>query len=105
MRITEREIIIPVEDYDLAGTLSSGQAFRWREENDAWIGIIGKHWTRLRASSGSITAEVAEPVTDWNWLMNYLQVHLNLKDVLASFPVDDPLQKAVCACHGLRLLK
>jgi N-glycosylase/DNA lyase len=105
MRITEREIVIPVEDYDLAGTLSSGQAFLWHEENGVWTGVIGKYWVRLHSSSDGITAEVAEPITDWNWLTDYLQVHLDLKAVLASFPVDEPLQKAVCACHGLRLLK
>ncbi|EEF61063.1 DNA-3-methyladenine glycosylase family protein [Pedosphaera parvula] len=105
MRITEREIIIPATDYDLPGTLSSGQAFRWREEHNSWIGVIGNHWVRLRSSSNSIIAEVAEPVTDWSWLVDFLQTHLELKSVLATFPKDEPLGNAIRACHGLRLLR
>ena len=28
-------------NYDLSGTLTSGQAFRWRFQEEAWVGIVG----------------------------------------------------------------
>jgi N-glycosylase/DNA lyase len=95
----------PISDYDLGATLSSGQAFRWEWQNQSWVGVIGTRWVRLRSDAFSITAETAEPVSDWNWLTAYLQMDLNLRRVLGSFPHDKPMQEAVAACHGLRLLR
>jgi N-glycosylase/DNA lyase len=97
--------VFPVRDYDLAGTLESGQAFRWNFIDGGWNGVIPNHWVRLRADEFSITAEAAQPVTDWSWLTHYLQSELDLGAVMASFPDDEPIRAAVKACHGLRLLR
>jgi N-glycosylase/DNA lyase len=105
MRISEREVVFSVSDYDLAATLTSGQAFRWYQHGEAWEGVIGKHWVSLRSSTESIVAETAEPITDWEWLTHYLQIHLGLGEVLTSFPQDESMRSAVTACHGLRLLQ
>jgi N-glycosylase/DNA lyase len=94
-----------VRDYDLAATLSSGQAFRWRFMQGAWVGVVGRHWVRLCQERGTISAEVAEPVEDWNWLSDYFQLHVNLGEVLATFPADKPMSAAVSACRGLRILR
>lgn len=98
-------ITIAVRDYDLAATLSSGQAFRWRFQDGAWCGVIGNHSVRLRADAFSITAETAAPVADWRWLVDYLQTGLDLSAVLATFPDDEPMRAAANACRGLRLLR
>jgi len=45
------------------------------------------------------------PVSDWGWLADYLQLEQDLAPVLASFPDDEPIRKAVAACRGLRLLR
>ena len=94
-----------VRDYDLAATLTSGQAFRWRCVDESCFGVIGKHWVRLHASESAISAECAEPVSDWNWLIEYLQLDLDLSRVLTTFPDDEPMRAAVIACRGLRLLR
>ena len=93
-----------IRDYDLGATLTSGQAFRWREHNGSWVGVIGRRWVRLTATGSLLLVEAAEPVPDWNWLSRYLQLELELETVLRTFPADPPLQAAVKACHGLRLL-
>ena len=46
--------IIPVRDYDLAATLACGQAFRWRERDGWWPGVIAGRWVRLRQAEGGI---------------------------------------------------
>ncbi|HLP78378.1 MAG TPA: DNA glycosylase, partial [Candidatus Paceibacterota bacterium] len=51
----------PVRDYDLASTLGSGQAFRWRCQDGGWNGVIAGRWVRLRADEFSICAETAGP--------------------------------------------
>jgi N-glycosylase/DNA lyase len=98
-------ILLPVCDYDLAATLDSGQVFRWRQNGDSWEGIIGKHFVRLTQASDGIHAGTAVPVTDWQWLCDFLQTETNLAAVLKTFPDDEPMQRAVAACHGLRVLR
>jgi len=97
--------IFPVRDYDLAGTLTSGQAFRWNHVDDGWNGVIRDQWVRLRADEFSITAEAAQPTTDWTWLTHYLQIELDFNAVVATFPDDEPIRASVNACRGLRLLR
>jgi hypothetical protein len=69
--------IFSLRDYDLAATLNSGQAFRWIQHDQCWVGVIGRHWVRLHSGPGSLTAETAEPVTDWDWLVQYLQLDVS----------------------------
>jgi N-glycosylase/DNA lyase len=103
-------------DYDLAATLSSGQTFRWQLREGWWEGVIGARWVRLRAETDlqtgrltgpptAIIAETAETVNDWRWLADYLQIELNLAEVLRTFPEDQPMRLAVAACRGLRLVR
>ena len=96
---------LAVRHYDLAATLTSGQAFRWRADDDAWVGVIGRNWVRLRSRDSTLLAETAAPVTDWNWLSEYLQPHLDLQSIIQTFPTDEPMQAAVKSCLGLRLLR
>jgi N-glycosylase/DNA lyase len=94
-------------EYDLAATLTSGQAFRWKLRRGGWEGVVGSHWVRLRQEGHSprIIAQTAVPVSDWRWLTEYLQVEQDLSGVLATFPNDAPMRAAVAACRGLRLLR
>ena len=95
----------PVTDYDLAATLASGQAFRWTCRDGAWESVLGSRWVRLRQSETEIIAETAGAPADWNWLGHYLQVRVNLPEVIATFPDDEPMRASVAACPGLRLLR
>ena len=94
-----------VSDYDLAATLSSGQAFRWQQEKDGWVGVVENRWVRLIPGRTEILAETAETIEDWDWLSHYLQLHVDLEKVIATFPEDSALRLALGACRGLRLLR
>ena len=98
-------MIFPVRNYDLAGTLASGQAFRWKLAAGAWEGVIDHHWVRLKMLDTGISAETASPISDWSWLSRYLQLEVDLESVLLSFPDDEPMRLAVGRCRGLRLLR
>ena len=98
-------MIFPVRNYDLAATLTSGQAFRWRLIAGGWEGVIAGHWVRLQLLDSGILAETAVPIADWSWLTHYLQINLDHEAVLLSFPDDEPMRAAVGACRGLRLLR
>lgn len=99
------QMFLPVRDYDLAATLASGQAFRWRERDAGWEGVISGRWVRLQSADNGIAAETAAPQHDWTWLSDYLQTGLDLNSVLLTFPDDEPMRASVAACHGLRLLR
>ena len=103
--MTLRQAAFPVKNYDLALTLASGQAFRWRRSGHAWEGVIGSRWVRLRQEHGCIRAETAGQEEDWQWLRHYLQTEVDLECILAAFPDDPPMREAVAACRGLRLLR
>jgi N-glycosylase/DNA lyase len=96
---------LPARDYDLAATLESGQVFRWRQQNDSWIGVVGKNCVRLMPAENGIFAETAAPVENWNWLREFLQTETDLEKILKTFPNDEPMNNAVAACRGLRILR
>jgi N-glycosylase/DNA lyase len=98
-------MLLPVRDYDLAATLDSGQVFRWRQQNGSWTGIIGRRRVRLTQTRDGIHAETAQPVKDWTWLCDYLQIEIELEAILKNFPDDEPMSDAVTACRGLRVLR
>jgi len=104
-----RTATFPLRDYNLAATLTSGQAFRWREvdgHENTWENIIAGRWIRLSVKGKTLHAQTATLQKDWQWLTDYLQLEVNLKEILAAFPKDDPhLAAARKTCRGLRLLK
>lgn len=94
-----------VRDYDLGATLTSGQAFRWVEDRGQWTSVLGSRWVGLQQSPNHIIAQAVSPVANWDWLTHYLQLSTDLDQVIRSFPADPPLQAAVQASRGLRLLR
>lgn len=100
------EIHLPVSDYDLAATMSSGQVFAWELLAGEWVGVVRGRWVKLRQTREGIRARTAEPQRDWSWLTDFLQSDVELHAVLDTFPKADPhLGAAVAACRGLRLLR
>ena len=94
-----------LRDYDLEATFTCGQAFRWQWHDPYWVGVTGAHWVRVRREPGVLVAETAEPPADWEWLVHYLQLEVDLSEVVRAFPDDKPMRAAVTACRGLRLLR
>lgn len=94
-----------VREYDLAATLDSGQAFRWLHTAGAWTGVIGNRWVQLTQTNADIEAQTASDVPDWQWLEDYLQVKVNLQDVLRQLPDEPLLTEAIQTHRGLRLLR
>jgi N-glycosylase/DNA lyase len=99
------EIFFPAKDYDLAVTLDSGQVFRWTEENGFWSGVVGRNRVRLKKELDGIWAGTDAPMENWDWLRKFLQTDVDLESVLRTFPNDEPMNHAVTACRGLRVLR
>src|SRR6185369_4738126 len=101
--VAGNEAFFAVENYDLATTLSSGQAFRWKLQSQGWESVIAGRWVCLNPTRRGIMARTVLPETDWSWLGHYLQVDLDFPSVLNSFPRDEHLLRASSTCAGLRL--
>lgn len=98
-------MFLPARDYDLAATLDSGQVFRWQQIGSEWHGVLGPHSLRLSQGENGIRARAGAPVSDWNFLRHFLQIESDLAAILKSFPDDAPMNAAVSASPGLRLLR
>lgn len=94
-----------IRDHDLGGTLESGQAFGWQAVDGGWEGVVAGRWVKLAQEGSRIRAQAAVPVEDWSWIRNYLALDEDLAAIVATFPPDEPLMKAVGECRGLRLLR
>jgi len=105
MEQPQTDLLIPIRDYDLAATLSSGQAFRWTLAGEYWEGIVGQHWVRLKCLPDAILAQTAVPVSDWSWLGHYLQTDVQVESILVTFPQDEAMRASIAYCRGLRLLR
>ena len=99
------KIIFRVRDYDLAATLNSGQVFRWQQTENSWTGVVGMNFARLTQTDGGILAETSTGIDDLDWLRDFLQTGTDLDAVLKTFPDDEPMNRAIASCRGLRLLR
>lgn len=99
------ETYFAVDQYDLDATLSSGQAFRWKQKGKNWESVIADRWVVLQQTDVGIHARTAVPQSDWTWLWHYLQIELDFPAILETFPSDEHLARAILQCAGLRLLR
>lgn len=101
---------INVSDFDLAGTLECGQAFRWQRQPDGWFtGIVAGETWRVRQDGNTVAAVVNRGEPDNRAyqarLQHYLALDVSLPKIIATFPDDAPLRAAVEAHRGLRVLR
>ena len=85
--------VFRARDYDLAATLSSGQAFRWVQRGSSWTGVIGQRWILLESVKNGISAQTIGPISDWTWASEYLRPDEDLDQVLRDFPEDEPMRR------------
>ncbi len=103
--LSEGHVFFRVSQYALAATLEGGQAFRWVRCGEGFEGVIRGRWVRLTSAPDGIHAKTLPSPANWAWLADYLGIHESLDAILATFPDDPPLRKAIEACSGLRLLR
>lgn len=102
------KLAVPMDTAVLAEVLDGGQSFRWRQQDDAWIGIFGRQIVRLRLSSNGLEWQQLAALPDAEpALANYLDAE-GLQAIAAeSLPwrSDKFLAVAMASFPGLRILK
>jgi len=97
--------LINVSDFALASTVECGQAFRWSRTTDCWFeGVVGRRVLRVRQYPNSVEWE-SSPQADKKVVARYLALDVSLPEILATFPNDPLLRKAVKDHHGLRVIR
>ena len=92
---------------DLASTLLSGQAFRWRQEGTWFHGVVFGNSVMIRPSEGGV--ELLSSPDDERalapLLRDYLGLDTDLDGIYASLSRDDRLRAAIGRYPGMRVLR
>lgn len=100
---SEREWVLA--DFNLAATMTSGQAFRWRFVDGGWEAVVAGRWVRLEQCPFGIRAVTSALCANWEWIEEYMRLGDDMPAILTSFPDDPPMRSAQASCLGLRLLR
>jgi N-glycosylase/DNA lyase len=87
--------------FDLDGTLACGQLFRWRREDDTWVGVVGDAVISARQEGSVLLFEGAEE----RRIEHYFQLDLDLPAILATVDRDPFIHAAIERHRGLRLVR
>jgi N-glycosylase/DNA lyase len=101
--VTPVSQIVLSEDrpFDLDSTLACGQLFRWRKEDDTWVGVIGDAVIAARQEGSVLLFEGA----DEGRIERYFQLDLDLPAILAAVDRDPFIHTAIERHRGLRLVR
>ena len=92
---------------DLASTLLSGQAFRWRREGPWFMGVVFDNSVKMRPAEGGV--ELVSSPDDERALeplmRDYLGLDSDLDSIYSSFAQDERLTTATRRHAGMRVLR
>ena len=95
------------EPLNLRSTLLSGQAFRWREEEGWFKGIISGNVIWVREGKHGIEFSGGPDNSDTlvKLLSNYFSFHTNIESIYQDLSFDIRISKAINKHRGMRLLR
>lgn len=97
----ESRLLIPEgQPFDLAGTFSCGQAFRWAYDGRTWTGVVDGRAVRVRQQGRTLFLKG----TSQKALARYLRLSLDITAVHASICHDQYIRGAVSRFGGTRIL-
>ena len=96
---------VPAADFSLHATLTSGQAFRWTEQEGWWYGFIGASVVKVRQDDDRLLAQSSDPSLTPEEVSRYFALDVNLPEIISSINVDMQIHHAIKAHRGLRVLR
>jgi N-glycosylase/DNA lyase len=95
---------IAPDELDLGLCVSSGQVFRWRQEDPGvWFGVEGEHWYRVETHSGGYRVESNGCQEDFSRLF---RLDWSSREVVAELTAKGPeIKPYIDAMPGLRTMR
>ncbi len=94
-----------LEPFSLEHTLLSGQAFRWRKEGEAFIGVVRGKVLRLEQRGNRVVCRAYPGELGASELRAYLGLDRTFAQAIRSLPKDRPLRAAMRKFRGMRVLR
>ena len=94
--------LIPVNKFDLDHTLRCGQVFRWRENKDNWIGILGNSVIKAKQEGDVL---IVKSNLDMEDVMSYFRLNDDLDDISQHINKDEVMNEAIAMYGGMRIIK
>ena len=88
-------------DFDLEKTLGSGQVFHWEKKGKGFTGTIADKAVYAEQRGAKLLFSGA----DRDVIANYFALDHPLKEICASFPRDEIMDRARDFCGGLRIIR
>ena len=99
------DVLLPVPHIDLAATLLSGQVFRWKQIQSAWIGTIGTAAFKLEAVDESLRITTIGHDDPSAALQRFFRLDVDLASLAAACATQPELAGAVGRFAGLRVVR
>jgi N-glycosylase/DNA lyase len=92
---------------DLASTLESGQAFRWRRHGAWYYGVIQDVLVALKQDGSRLDVHCRRlpPEQIESLLHDYLRLDDDLEDIYTQIDTDPRMHEAIAGYRGLRILR
>ena len=92
--------------FNLDGTLSCGQVFRWQKQGDWWQSVLGDSFVKVKQNANALQFEVMpESRVDAVFLSNYFGLDDDLPVIYSEIAKDRFVRAAVNKFCGLRLIR
>lgn len=91
---------LPAPDFQLAGTLASGQVFHWLPRGAGYVGAIGATPAYVE-QQGDRLLTTADPAL----VAHYFSLDHPLEAIYRSFPPDPVMAAALEFCRGVRIIR
>lgn len=91
----------------LEHTLESGQAFRWRRQDDGWwCGLVGERLLHVRQARGVLRVRCVRGDEEGaaRAVRSYLRLDDDLEAIYERIAVDDHMRRAIARFRGMRLV-
>ncbi|HIH37042.1 MAG TPA: DNA-3-methyladenine glycosylase 2 family protein [Methanocellales archaeon] len=93
---------LPVHNFDLDHTLRCGQVFRWRENKNSWIGVLGNSVIRAKQVGNRL---IVESDLDMDHVTSYFRLNDDLDDIYQYLNKDAVMNEAIAMYRGMRIIK
>ena len=90
--------------FDLGHTLDSGQAFRWTQKGDWWLGVVPGGALKVKQEERTLVCVASSELVNAKIVHEYFRLDDSLERIYSKIMKDSHITEAVQRYYGLRLI-